>query len=68
MNEQLSDAEGRHKADQLVVLVEVMLRLDVIFTAARWAREVELGGEGDIGVVEWHKPQREELCNVEVED
>jgi hypothetical protein len=29
---------------------------------------VELGGEGDIGVVEWHKPQRKELRDVEVED
>lgn len=68
MDEQLSNSEGCHEADQLVVLVEVMLRLDVVFTAARRARKVELGGEGDIRVVEWHKPQREKLCDVEVED
>jgi hypothetical protein len=68
VDEQLSNAERRHEADQLVVLVEIILSPDVVFAAVRRTREVELGGEGDIGVVEWHKPQRKELRDVEVED
>jgi hypothetical protein len=68
VDEQLSNAERCHEADQLVVLVEIILCPDIVFAAVRRAREVELGGEGDIGVVEWHKPDGKELGDVEVEN
>lgn len=68
MNEQLSDAERRHEADQLIILVEIILGLDVIFAAVWWACKVQLGDERDVGVVEWHKPQREYLRDIEVEN
>jgi hypothetical protein len=65
---QLGNTERSHEADQLIVLVKVVLRLDVVFMAVGWAREVEFGGEGDVGVVEGHEPQGEELGDVKVED
>ena len=49
-------------------MIEVVLRRDVVFAAVWWAREVELGREGDVRVVEGHKPQAEELGDVEEED
>ena len=68
MDEKLSNAEGCHEAKELVVLVEVILRCNVVFTAARWSCEVELGGKGDVRVVERDEPKAEELGDVEVED
>lgn len=68
MDEQLSNAEGRHEAEELVILVQVILRCDVVFAAVWWAREVELGGESDVRMVERHEPKAEELGDVEVED
>ena len=44
MDEKLSNAEGCHEAQELVVLVKIVLRRDVVFAAVRWACEVELGG------------------------
>lgn len=43
MHRQLAEAEGHEEADQLVVLVQVVLRRDVVFAAVGRAREVELG-------------------------
>jgi len=68
VNEKLSNAEGCHEAQELVVLVKIVLRRDVVFAAVRWACEVELGGEGDVRVVERDEPKAEELGDVEVED
>ena len=68
MDEELGNPEWRHKAEELVVLVEVILRLDVVLATVRWAGEVDLSGECDIRVVEGYKPQAEKLCDVEVED
>lgn len=68
MDEQLSNAERRPESQELVVLVKVILRRDVVFAAVRWACEVELGGEGDVRVVERNEPKAEELSDVEVED
>jgi len=68
MNEQLSNAERRHETEELVVLVKVILRRNVVFTAVRWACELELGGEVDVRVVERNEPKAEELSDVEVED
>ena len=68
MDEKLSDTKGCHEAEELVVLVKIVLRRDVVFAAVRWACEVELGGEGDVRVVERDEPKAEELGDVEVED
>ena len=68
MDEQFSNAEGCHEAEELVVLVEIVLSRDVVLAAIRWACEVELGGESDVRMVKRHKPKAEELGNVEVED
>lgn len=68
MDKQLSNAEGCHEAEELVVLVQIVLRGDVVFAAVRWACEVELGGKGDVRVVERDEPKAEELGDVEVED
>ena len=68
MDEELRDTERRHEPEELVVLVEVVLRLDVVLATVRWAGEVDLSGEGDVRVVEGYKPQAEELRDIEVED
>lgn len=68
MDKQLSNAEGCHEAEDLVVLVQIVLRGNVVFAAVRWACEVELGGKGDVRVVERDEPKAEELGDVEVED
>jgi hypothetical protein len=68
VDEELRNPEWRHEAEELVVLVEVILRLDVVLATVRWAGEVDLSGECDIRVVEGYKPQAEKLCDVEVED
>lgn len=68
MNEKLSGTERHHEADQLVILVKIILRLDVIFAGVRRSCEMQLGDECYIGVVEWHKPQRENLRDIEVEN
>ena len=68
VHRQLAEAEGHEEADQLVVLVQVVLRFDVEFPAVGWAREVQLGGEGDVGVVEGYHPEGDDLSDVEVED
>lgn len=68
MDEKLRNAERRHEAEELIVLVEIILRSDVVFAAVRWACEVQLGGEGDVRMVEWNEPKAEELGDVEVED
>ena len=68
VHRQLAEAEGHEEADQLVVLVQVVLRFDVEFPAVGRAREVQLGGEGDVGVVEGDHPEGDGLGYVEVED
>lgn len=68
MDKELSETERRHEADQLIILVEVVLRRDVVFAAVWRACEVQLGDKCDIGVMEWHKPQGEDLRDVEIEN
>jgi hypothetical protein len=68
VHRQLAEAEGHEEADELVVLVQVVLRRDVVFPAVGRAGEVQLGGEGDVGVVEGDQPDGEDLGDVEVED
>ena len=68
VHRQLAEAEGHEEADQLVVLVQVVLRFDVEFPAVGRAREVQFGGEGDVGVVEGYHPEGDDLSDVEVED
>lgn len=67
MDKKVTDAPWHEEADELVVLVEVVLRLDVVFAAAGRADKLELGGQGDIGVVKGNQPDGEELGNVEVD-
>lgn len=68
MHRQLAKAEWHEEADELVVLVEIVLRRDVVFPAVGRAGEVQFGGEGDVGVVEGDEPDGEDLGDVEVED
>jgi hypothetical protein len=68
VHRQLAETKGHEEADELVVLVQVVLRRDVVFPAVRWAGEVQLGGEGDVGVVEGDQPDGENLGDVEVKD
>jgi hypothetical protein len=68
VHRQLAEAEGHEEADELVVLVQVVLRRDVVFPAVGRAGEVQLGGQGDVGVVEGDQPDGEDLRDVEVED
>jgi hypothetical protein len=65
---QLAEAEGHEEADELVVLVQVVLRRDVVFPAVGRAGEFQLSGQGDVGVVEGDQPDGEDLGYVEVED
>ena len=68
MHRQLAEAKGHEEADELVVLVQVVLRRDVVLPAVGRAGEVQLGGQGDVGVVEGDQPDGEDLGDVEVED
>ena len=68
MDEKFSNAEGSHEAEELVVLIKVILRRDVVSAAVRWACEEELGGKGDVRVVERNEPKAEKLGDVEVKD
>jgi len=49
-------------------LVQVVLLRDVVLPAVGRAGEVQLGGQGDVGVVEGDQPDGEDLGDVEVED
>lgn len=68
MDGKLGQAEWHHESDKLVILVEVVLRLDVVFATVGRACEAELGRECYIGVVERNEPERKQLGDVEVKD
>lgn len=63
-----ADAPGCDESDELIGLVEVVLRLDIVFAIGGFADELELGGEGYWGGVEGDEPDGEDLGDVDVEE
>lgn len=56
-----SNAPRRDESHELVDLVEVILRLDVVFGSVLWLSELKDGGECHWSAVEGYEPDGEDL-------
>lgn len=63
-----SDPPGREEFDELIGLVEVVLRLDVVFPRGGFPDELQDGGEAHGGGVEGDEEDGEGLRDADVEE